>query len=267
MRYFYVVICGLGSLAGGPAYAQMLASEGQLATDSARYEAALDTRRVSSQTDSTGTCTEVLHWEEAMGLVRVFYSSGHLKEYVPYHSLATGGRHGLVTTWYDSGQLETQQPYEQGQRTGTLRVYYDTGALKRETQFVNGNELPGSCFDPSGQPVAYFPYEQLPLYPGGDAQLSKEINKALRLPSQLTRWVSDEPLLVDVEFRVAEDGSIQAPRVAHSSWVPGLDQAVLAAVAKLKRRFTPARRDGRTVVCAYHLPVKFRIPLPLLPGQ
>jgi protein TonB len=259
MRYLYVVMCGLSSLLACPALAQQLAGEPTAAIDSVWHDASADNRRrVSSQSDSTGACTEVLRWSESAALVRVFYPSGHLKEYVPYGDLATGSQHGVVTTWFDTGQLQTHQPYLNGQRNGTLRVYYATGALKRETQYVNGNELPGSCFDPTGQPLAYFPYEQLPLYPGGETQLSKEINKALHLPQRLPALSLVEPLLVDVEFQVSEDGSIKAPRVALSSHVPALDQAVLAAVAKLTRAFTPARRDGRIVTCSYHLPVQFK---------
>jgi protein TonB len=259
MRYFYMVICGLSGWLARPAQAQEVAGEGSPATDSVRYEKALETRSVNSQTDSAGTCTEVLRWGESAGLVRVFYPSGHLKEYVPYADLATGRQHGLATTWFDSGQLQTKQIFWLGQRTDTLCVYYETGALKRKTSYVAGNEQIGQCYDPSGQPVAYFPYEQLPLYPGGAAQLTKEITKAIRLPHPVPVSAFLGPLRVDVMLQIAEDGSIRMPRVAHSSGLVAFDQAVLTAIAKLTRRFSPGRRDERFVSCAYYIPVQLTV--------
>lgn len=265
MRYLYVIIWGLSIWASPPALAQPAVAPPP--PDSGQYQLAVDSRRVISQTDSAGTCTEVLGWGGPDGLVRVFYPSGHLQEYVPYADLATGVRHGVVSSWLANGQLKAQQAYYQGQRTGQLVLYYDSGILKRTTEYVAGTEMLGRCFDAAGQPVAYFPYEQLPLYPGGPAQLSHEINKALRVPRRLLEAAYYVPRVVDIVFQVTEDGSIEAPRVARSSLIPELDQAVLVAFAKLTRRFTPARRDGRLVRCDYHLPVEFKAPMAYRPAS
>ena len=179
MRYLCVIICGL---AARGAQAQLPADSAAAALDSSHYQVALNPRRVLSYTDSAGTCTEELRWGEASGLVRVYFPSGRLKEYTPYADLARGCRHGVATTWYANGQLGAWQAYQNGERRGPLLLYYESGSLKRCTEYVNGNELPGSCSAADGQAVAYFPYEQLPLYPGGHTQLAREINKALRLP-------------------------------------------------------------------------------------
>ncbi len=265
MRYLYVTIC---VLAGGTAQAQVPAPAAEIPADSGRYEVALDKRRVSSSTDSVGTCTEEMRWGELSGLVRVYYPSGRLKEYVPYADLEQGYRWGVATSWYDNGQLSAWQAYQAGQRQGPLLLYYESGRLKRRTEYVAGRELLGNCFDADGQAIAYYPYEQLPLYPGGHAQLTKEINKTLRLPRQLPAFTYGQRCLVDVAMQVAEDGSIQNPQVAVSSRVPGLDQAVLAAVARLSKRFNPGKRDGLIVRCVYHVPVEFASPsLPMLPAQ
>ena len=131
--------------------------------------------------------------------------------------------------------------------------------MKRQTEYVTGNEQIGPCFDPDGKSVAYYPYEQLPLYPGGQAQLTKEITKALRLPSQLpglSLAAILAPFQVEVVLRIAEDGRIEAPRVVRSAMPAVVDQAVLKAIAKLSRRFSPARRDGQLVSCPYYLPIR-----------
>lgn len=252
MRYLYTGVCALlVHLAHGQSVADTLAVGQVLQTPE---EAS---RRVTSHTDSTGLCVETLSWTGADGLVRIYYASGRLKEYVPYADLGTGQVHGVATTWYDSGQLESRQPFWQGKRDGKLELYYADGQLKRCTEYTAGAELPGQCFDAAGRPVAYFAYEQLPLYPGGHAQLTKEINNALRWPRDVPPALTILKRTVCLSFLVDEQGTIQAPRVAVSSELPSLDRAVLATIAKLTRRFTPARRDGRVVQSAYYLPIQF----------
>jgi protein TonB len=253
MRYLYVIVLGLLAQA---AYGQTSAET--LPADSARYQLATDGRRVNSVIDSLGRCTEALYLEEERGLVREFYPSGRLRAYVPYASLANGVRHGLATTWYENGQLITQEVYLANKREGAMLLFYETGQLKRATQYVAGNELPGSCFGPQGEPVAYFPYEQLPLYPGGYGQLTKEITSALRVPRHVETLAFYTAASVDVSFWVKEDGSIQDPQVTASSHVPALDQAALAAVNKLAKRFYPGKLDGQVVPYRYHLPIQFR---------
>ncbi len=119
---------------------------------------------------------------------------------------------GVAASWYDNGQPGTWQAYQEGQRHGPLLLSYESGMLKCRTEYVAGNKLPGNCYDAAGQAIAYFPYEQLPLYPGGHTQLTKEINKTLRLPCLLPVFYYGQPCLVDVAIQVAEDGSIQNPR-------------------------------------------------------
>ncbi|RZK99609.1 MAG: TonB family protein [Hymenobacter sp.] len=254
MRYVYI---GIGMLGLLPQLACGQAAADTLAPASPPQAAAEAARRVSSRVDSAGACTELLRWGDAGGLLRVFYPSGRLKEYVPYMDVAAGYIHGLATTWYESGQLRTSEAYWQGSRDGALVLYYENGQLKRQTQYAAGSELPGSCFDAAGAEVPYFPYEQLPLYPGGHAQLAKEVNKALRWPREVPLLLSAAARSVCISFWVGKDGRIENPQVAVSSQLPSLDQAVLAAIAKLARRFTPARRDGVVVPSRYYLPVEF----------
>ncbi|MEJ7661627.1 MAG: energy transducer TonB [Hymenobacter sp.] len=175
----------------------------------------------------------------------------------PTWRLASGTE--VLTTWYDLSQLHARQTFQRGQRKGDLLVYYPNGRLKRSTQYVAGNELPGSCFDPAGQPVPFFPYEQLPLYPGGEAQLTKELIKAVCLPCLTFKPGS----YVLIGFQVLEDWLMEAPRVAASSQVPVLDQAVLTAVGRLSWRLIPARREGQLVPGRYQLPVRMSLDYPL----
>ena len=251
MRYLFAVVGGMLARA---AYGQVAVEVS--AADSICPQAPTVVRWVSSRVDSTGACTEALEGVGPGAVVRAFYPSGRLKEYVPYANLRTGRRHGVATSWYDNGQLKAYQIFLDGQRDSTLALYYENGQLKRQTQYRAGIEQLGTCFAADGQPLSYFPYEQLPLYPGGEAQLTKELKRALRLPPQVSvyLWVPHE---LEVRFVITETGLIGRPEIVVSSHVPALDQAVLAAVAKLSQRFHPGSRDGVVVPCNYYLPLQF----------
>jgi protein TonB len=251
MRYLYLL--GLALVAQ--------AVHGQTSADtlSATTPPAADevVRQIASRTDSTGLCTEIMSWGQAIGLVRIYYASGRLKEYVPYADLGADQIHGLVTTWYENGQLESQQPFLHGKREGKLTLYHESGQLKRLSEYVEGSELPGRCFDATGRAVPYFPYEQPAIYPGGQLQLNKEIGNAIRLPLAVTKLLGPSDHTVYISFFIDEAGIIQQPQVDVSSHIPALDHVVLATLHKLKYQFMPARRDGLAVRSKYSIPVWF----------
>ncbi|MGI4865807.1 MAG: toxin-antitoxin system YwqK family antitoxin [Janthinobacterium lividum] len=272
MRYLYLI-----ALAGLP---RLAAAQAVAADSNATQPVAIDERWVRSQVDSVGECTEVLHMSGRGGLVRVFHPSGRLKQYLPYADLTAGLLHGVITSWYDSGQLASQQTFIQGKREGALLLYYSNGQLKRQTRYEAGNELIGTCFDMAGEPLAYFPYEQPPLYPGGQVQLMKEIKESLQ------RWrptgaVQLNSLQVHISFRVNEDGGVANPQVAVSdetyrllmlpnspvipgSWQAARERTVAMLVSRLQqtvsqltKTFYPGQRDGATVSWQY----SFTIPI------
>jgi hypothetical protein len=216
-------------------------------------------QRVVSHTDSTGMCIETANWGGATGLTRIYYASGRLKEYIPYANLDANRIHGLVTTWYENGQLESQQHFLRGKRQGKITLYYESGQLKRLSNYEADVELLGKCFDAMGVAVSYFPYEQPALYPGGQMHLVKEVANAIRLPSEVIKLLGKDDRIVYISLLIAEDGSIHHPQVDVSSTIPSLDSAVLANIQKLrfKRQFTPAYRDGLAVQSKYIIPIRF----------
>lgn len=277
MRYLYLACFGLLAQTACGQAADSLAVDSS-AADSASYPVAPDERWVRSQTDSTGECTEILHWSGPGGLVRVYHATGQLKQYVPYADIVAGRLHGVSTTWYADGQLAVFQVFVRGQRDGELRVYYPSGQLKRQAQYSDGNELLGDCFDPEGARVPYFPYEQPPLYPGGPLQLTKEINKSLRRV-RLVGPVRLSKAQIHVNFQVNEIGNIINPQITLSeekftilpnglnnyvAWqttqeqtIAQLKSQIQQALTQLTKAFYPGQRDGTTVSWQYNLTIPF----------
>lgn len=225
--------------------------------------------QLASPNDSTAFCAETTFRDSLSGVTRVYYPSGKLRQYVPFSNVYRRIMHGTLTTWYKDGQLCAKEGYLGGVRQGELLTYYPNGVLKRQEQYQNGRCGIGKCYGPSGEPVPYFVYEQLPLYPGGEAQLLREIKKAMRLTSDELTAVRREAygmqsLLqggqrqVDVELALAPDGRVTSARVVRST-AGYLNAAALRAVAQLKRRFVPGRRDGQVMASFLTVPVSFTV--------
>jgi protein TonB len=227
----------------------------------------------TTQADSTAYCAETTFRDSLAGVTRVFYPSGILRQYIPYINVYRQTLHGTLTTWYEDGRMRTKEDYYNGQRHGDLLTYYPDGTLKRRDHYEKGLCGIGNCYGPNGAPVPYFIYEQLPLYPGGEAQLTKELAKGVRLNAtelgQMRRESSQIYRMaragfnreVDIELLVAEDGRITNAKVVKSS-SSFLNAAALRAVAALKRQFVPARRDGQTVPSRYTVPVYYTMEMP-----
>jgi protein TonB len=224
----------------------------------------------STAADSTALCSETIFRDSLAGVMRVYYPSGNLRQYIPYAHVARRIRHGCLTTWYENGQLCTKEDYLRGKRDGDLLTYYPDGTLKRREHYENGRCGVGNCYDANGNPVPYFTYEQLPLYPGGDVQLVKELTRAVRLNSQeidamrresrrmlnIAQYGSQRE--VDVELTVAPDGRVANARVVGST-AGFLNNAALRAVAKLKRQFIPGRRDGQAQMSYLTVPLYYTL--------
>lgn len=261
------LLLSLGFLAGLPVGARAQAVARPLPVLPATFYT-IDFQPATAQ-DSTAFCIETTFRDSLSGVMRMFYPSGKLRQYVPYADVYRRIRYGTVTTWYEDGRMCTKEEYVRGVRHGDLLTYYPDGRLKRHDRYDKGFCGVGKCYAPSGEPVPYFIYEQLPLYPGGEAQLLKELNKAVHLNSQehsamrresfhLQSLLLGSQRLVEVELAVSPEGRITDARVVKST-ARYLNEAALRAVSKLKRQFVPGRRDGQAMCSYLTVPITYLV--------
>ena len=50
-----------------------------------------------------------------------------------------GKRDGKWTTWYENGQIKSEEYYKDGERDGKWTTWYETGQIKSEISFKDGN--------------------------------------------------------------------------------------------------------------------------------
>ncbi|MBF9220389.1 energy transducer TonB [Hymenobacter ruricola] len=213
---------------------------------------------------------ETTYRDTVSGTVKTFYlPSGKLKSFAPYAHIRRGLRHGTFSQYYESGQLRYQATFQGGKIVGDLVTYYPDGTLKRRDKFAPGQPATGECFGPDGQPVPYYSYEQMPVYPegaGDQAAVARAVQLNTRYPAAALRQHVFGS--VKVKFVVDKNGHVQhvEPIKPAENAVPAtltaayaaLQQAAAEAVRQLKP-FTPGRQDGEPVAVSFTVPVTFRI--------
>ena len=97
--------------------------------------------------------------------------------------------------------------------------------------------------------------EQMPQFPGGEAELYQYIQTHIQYPPEYGDVYIQGRVVV--QFVVEKDGSIGEVKVVRS-----LDKDLDAEAVRLVKslpKFTPARQNGQVVRCWYTLPVTFKL--------
>lgn len=120
---------------------------------------------------------------------------------------------------------------------GSLRIFAQVDSLRK---------------DP---PKVFTIVEQMPEFPGGDAQLFKFLQENIRYPKQeLDAGVEGR---VIVGFMLYEDGSVHDVVVKKGVTV-GLDQEAKRVIEMLPN-FKPGRNQGKAVRVNYVIPIAFKL--------
>ncbi|SET34837.1 energy transducer TonB [Hymenobacter actinosclerus] len=263
MKHKLVLLLLLLLVAAGPLLAAPVPDSARV-THSTEYQ----DRQFRRSTSAEGAVyrVETTLIDSIRGIERLYsLPSGKLYSYQAFIIGEDKVWHGSYLEFYEDGKTRLQQIYVQGEVQGERRTYYATGVLRRREQLTPGQPITGECFGPDGQPIAYFPFEQMPAYPGGTDALLRDIGQKLVYPNRALRDQVQGFLIV--KFTVAVDGHLQhvralelpaeAPASLHRTYLY-LGDAAAQSVRRL-RLFEPGRREGEPVAVAYEVPVSFSI--------
>ena len=189
-----------------------------------------------------------------------YLATGKLASRQGFANLRKGVPDGLSESWYPNGQLQMHAEYRQGRRTGELRTYYATGQLKRRELYNLKNDFAstGECFAENGQPVPFYKFEQMPVYPEGDGgprAIIKAVMRSIVYPKLARKDHCEGRVLVG--FNVNAQGDVADVRLIQGL-CPLADEAVLKSIRRLKR-FKPGMQDGNPVAVAFTIPVAFAL--------
>lgn len=106
--------------------------------------------------------------------------------------------------------------------------------------------------EPAEQEV-FLIVEQMPVFPGGDAELRKYLARSVKYP--VIAQENDIQGRVFVKFVIAADGSVTDVEVARP-FDPNLDKEAVRVVKSMPK-WTPGKQRGKAVRVSYTVPINF----------
>jgi protein TonB len=201
-------------------------------------------------------------WRDSTaGEVRDYYLTGGLQAKGFFENVRKEIAHGVLETWYASGQLQSSAEFDHGKYNGEVREYYATGKLKRQEHYAANQLIDGRCLSPDGQPMECTPLvyvEVMPVYPEGDGgaqAIIAAVARNFQYPRKAIR--SNVKGQVLVKFAVDEKGDVVDTQVTQTL-SPEIDAAAIKAVQKLKR-FQPGTQQGKPVKVHFTIPLNLAI--------
>jgi len=224
-------------------------------TDAAQTEGSEKTFFITGEKESENSFivdrTDAFTRRKYTGLSTKWYKSGQIKSQLNYSAGKLEGKH---TQWYEDGQIYYVSNFADGKREGEAFTYYPGGKLKRKEVFTNDLLAEGKCFTKVGSDTVYFPMEELPEFPGGEAALLNFIKKNVKYNKKaLKQGIKG---LVVLQFVVDKFGNITDPEVV-KRLSPELDAESLRVVNLMPGNWKPARQEGKPVSFRFTLPIRF----------
>jgi TonB family protein len=200
---------------------------------------------------------ETVRTDSLAGEVKDYYLSGKLQSNGTFDDVHELVPNGTLETWCEGGGLESRSTYMHGTPV-ELWYYYGNGQLKRHERYTGEKRTLAQCFAKDGQPITFFEYSIMPVYPEGNGEEAAIVNAIVRKlvypKSALKSKITGRVLL---RFVVTPTGGITHVEVKESAH-PDLNAAAVAALLKLKR-FKPGQEDGKPVAVHFEVPLNFTI--------
>lgn len=190
-------------------------------------------------------------------LVKHYSISGKIKSeynYLPY-SDSVKTLHGPARQWNDNGQKIMEGNFKEGKRDGQLLTYWDNGQLKRNDMYKDGELVEGKCYTKEGKKTAYFDYEVMPSFKGGDKALINFLVRNVKYPP-IARENGMQGK-VYVTFIIDKEGYVTEVRILRGV-SPELDAEAIRVV-NLLPKWKPGYMDGIPVKVQYNLPINFTL--------
>lgn len=179
--------------------------------------------------------------------------TGQVKSICEYSDLKLKTRNGMSSVFYENGAPKSKSTYKDGYIEGELTTYYLSGQLKRRDYYENGTLRSGNCYSSSGQDTAYFLYEIMPQYPGGQEAMVKFLSTNVKYPKKARKKGIEGQ--VAVKFTIDENGLV-INAIITKSVDPLIDEEALRVINAMPK-WTPGMQDGESVPVMFMLPIRF----------
>ena len=162
---------------------------------------------------------------------------------------------GTFASWFENGQLQYKSYYRKGALQDTLYGYYEDGSLRRVETYFAGKMLSGEVYARSGALLPFFPYQELPQFPGGESMLLKFVSRNMKYPKTMLR--AGKGGVVVIRFIVEKDGTINAAELIKQVH-PDADAEAMRVVRSMPK-WEPGKLEGEIVPMEFYLPLRFSV--------
>ncbi len=160
---------------------------------------------------------------------------------------------GIWKQYKEKGRLWVEEDFHQGENNGYLKVYYADGSLKRKERYENGKLWEGKCYGVDGRDTAFYPFREMPAFPGGEEALYQFLGNNTNYPARALK--KNASGTVRVVFMVDTDGSLKDLKIKKPD-NQYLDEEALRVVGSMPK-WTPGKLDGVPLKVYFAVPIKF----------
>ena len=194
---------------------------------------------------------------------RTYYMSGKIFSELYYHvepqkdnpKKTTNVRDGIYREWFENGNPKQQAMYSNNKFNGEFITWWKNKQKRRIDNYADGKSTGGTCYDSTGVTVAYYPYEQMPVFPGGEKELLYFISRNLHYP--VVAQENGVQGTVVLRFVITKEGKVDKIAIIRSLSVE-TDREAYRVVAAMPD-WTPGKQEGEAVNVYYTLPIKYRL--------
>lgn len=186
---------------------------------------------------------------------KTFSKSGQIIEENNYSIFSKSTKHGKSKAWHLNGKIKRDIDYTDGNINGKLLTYWENGQIKRNDTYINGKFIEGVIKNPEGIEIEHYDFEIMPIFPGGNEELTTYIKKNIKYPRRARKKGVNGKVVV--KFEVSESGKVVNPIIIKSV-SKELDDEALRVVGNMPN-WKPGVFDGENVPVYFNLPINFTL--------
>lgn len=207
---------------------------------------------------SLATSYEIITYDtdnDSTAVSNEYFMNHQLKRTTSYSNFKKNIRHGWDSLFFADGSLRSAVTFNKNGMDGMHIIYHPNGQVKRKDFYTADKLDSGKCFAFDGSDTAYYPYETMPSFPGGDNALIRFLIQSVKFPVEAKeKNIHGEVIItfvIDTDGQIVE---IQTKQSVH----PILDNEVIRVIKSMPR-WVAGTQDGVAVRVQYNLPFRFRI--------
>lgn len=162
---------------------------------------------------------------------------------------------GPCKEYYLNGNVKFMATYLNNEPEGELKSFYEQGQKKRIEMYQQGKREYGNCYTITGQDTAFYEYNIMPTYVGGEEAFNKFLQKNIKYPRKARRKGITGKVFIG--FIVDKEGIVKDVMVKKAV-EPSLDKEAMRVVSLLKK-WNPGFEDGVPAAVIFTLPIKFTL--------